>query len=220
MSHRHRPGKPSEQSTAKIRIKAQDACPVCARPSEFCFCGKTTTVDNRLSVVILEHPQEKFKLLNSSVLASEILINCTVKSGLSWRNLQAATGSNLNPSEWAILYLKGTTSDNAITLRNRNKQIVKDYSGIKGIIALNGTWQQAKTLWWRNPWFLKLNTIELNPDHISMRNQVRKEGLSTIEAIGFALSILESNSSILENIASQYLNFIIEPSKQYKPSQE
>lgn len=177
-------------------------------------------IENNLSVVILEHPQEKFKLLNSSVLATEILRNCIVKPGLSWRNLKAATGSDLNPSEWAILYLKGTASESAITLRNRSKEVVKDFKGIKGIIALNGTWQQAKTLWWRNPWFLKLNTIELNPDHVSMRNQVRKEGLSTIEAVGFALSVLESDSSIMTSIADQYRRFIIEPSKEYKPSEE
>ena len=29
-------------------------------------------------------------------------------------------------------------------------------SNLKGIIVLDGTWSQAKALWWRNPWLLKL----------------------------------------------------------------
>src|SRR5207245_1748202 len=57
---------------------------------------------------------------------------------------------------------------------------------LEGVILLDGTWSQAKTLWWRNPWLLKLHRIVLNPVRPArlgrLRREPRREALSTIEA--------------------------------------
>ena len=34
--------------------------------------------------------------------------------------------------------------------------------GVKGIVVFDGTWAQAKTLWWRNAWVLKARRLVLN----------------------------------------------------------
>ena len=34
---------------------------------------------------------------------------------------------------------------------------------LDGIVLLDGSWKEAKTLWWRNPWLLKLHRIVLDP---------------------------------------------------------
>ena len=33
--------------------------------------------------------------------------------------------------------------------------------GLEGAVLLDGSWNQAKTLWWRNPWVLKAKRIAL-----------------------------------------------------------
>ena len=58
--------------------------------------------------------------------------------------------------------------------------------GLEGIVLLDGTWSQAKTLWWRNPWLLKLQRLVLNPPAPArlgrLRREPRPEALSTLEA--------------------------------------
>jgi hypothetical protein len=70
--------------------------------------------------------------------------------------------------------------------------------GLHGLVILDGTWSQAKTLWWRNPWLLKLHRIVLNPPSPAqlgrLRREPRREALSTIEAAALALRHLEPAS--------------------------
>jgi DTW domain-containing protein YfiP len=67
--------------------------------------------------------------------------------------------------------------------------------GLQGIVLLDGTWSQAKTLWWRNPWLLKLHRMVLDPPLPArlgrLRREPRRDALSTIEAAGLALRHLE-----------------------------
>ena len=69
-------------------------------------------------------------------------------------------------------------------------------SGLRGIVILDGTWSQAKTLWWRNPWLLKLHRIVLDPPHPArlgrLRREPRREALSTVEAAALALRHIEA----------------------------
>ena len=72
--------------------------------------------------------------------------------------------------------------------------------GIAGIVLLDGSWSQAKTLWWRNPWVLKARRVVLAPARPSrygaLRREPRREGLSTLEAAGLLLARLEGRPEI------------------------
>jgi len=166
--------------------------------------------NNKVKVIILQHPQEQFKVLNSARLAHLSLTNSDIRVGLSWKGFKAVAGENEQPSQWGILYLKGNTKGGApCQIIDRHKKVVEDFSFLRGIIALDGSWKQAKTLWWRNSWFLKLNRISLNPDHPSLRGQTKREGLSTIEAIAMALQCLGEDQSITQSLQEQYEELII-----------
>jgi DTW domain-containing protein YfiP len=71
---------------------------------------------------------------------------------------------------------------------------------IEGVVVLDGTWSQAKTLWWRNAWMLKGRRIALKPQRPSLygklRREPRREALSTLESAAFLLSRLEGRSEI------------------------
>ena len=73
-------------------------------------------------------------------------------------------------------------------------------AGLDGVVVLDGTWSQAKTLWWRNPWLLKCRRLVLNPARPSLygklRREPRREGLATLEAAGLALAQIEERPEI------------------------
>jgi DTW domain-containing protein YfiP len=80
---------------------------------------------------------------------------------------------------------------------------------LRGLIVIDGSWKQAKALWWRNSWLLKLHRIALNPDFQSVRNQSKEEGLSTIEAISFTLKNLGEKPVIADSLMYQYKKLIL-----------
>ena len=81
-------------------------------------------------------------------------------------------------------------------------------SSIEGIVLLDGTWSQAKALWWRNAWMLKCQRVILGPKHPSRYGQLRKEprrdGLSTIEAAGMLLGALERRPDITATLDASF----------------
>jgi DTW domain-containing protein YfiP len=122
-----------------------------------------------------------------------MLPNSTLTIGLSWRNLTAALGASAEkwgaivPKRWGVLFL-GTVKDSKDEQKpSRDPSI----SALDGIVVLDGNWRQAKALWWRNPWLLKLRRIVLSPTEPSkygaLRREPRRESLSTLEAIALAL---------------------------------
>ena len=201
----------SSDLRAKQKFDRTAVCEKCCRPKEKCLCGKVTALDNRINVVILQHPQEQFKALNSARLAHLLLKNSRIFVGLSWRNFIKVAGPEEIPSAWGVLFLKPDQSMGnwPVSVINRNKKPVGNASFLRGIVVLDGSWKQSKALWWRNPWLLKLNRIGLNPDHPSLRPQVKKEGLATIEAIAFALEHLGDKPEIPQELREKYRELII-----------
>lgn len=196
----------SEQSaTAEIAD-----CPHCGKPTPLCICDSVTPIENRISLLILQHPQEQDRALGTARLAARHFPNAVVKIGLSWPSLSKALGRTVHdPSRWAILYLgsakvEDLDTDAEIVAIDRKGQMEQGQrailNNIEGVILLDGTWSQAKALWWRNAWMLKCQRVILGPKHPSRYGQLRKEprrdGLSTIEAAGLVLGALEKRPDI------------------------
>jgi hypothetical protein len=133
------------------------------------------------------------------------LRNAKLVTGLSWPNLARPLGRDADSRHWAVLYL-GSVKPAALgqgrelLLLGRDGQPVADpapvFRQLDGIVLLDGTWSQAKTLWWRNPWLLKLHRLVLNPPRPArlgkLRREPRREALSTLEAAAAALRHLET----------------------------
>jgi DTW domain-containing protein YfiP len=166
-------------------------------------------VDNRIHVLVLQHPQEQDEALGTARLTIESLDRATFRIGLSWASLAKALGRAADPKKWAILYLGSAKAADFppgrdVVVLDKKGQAAPDQgrqlAEIEGIVVFDGTWSQAKTLWWRNPWVLKAKRIALNPKRPSlygaMRREPRREGLSTIEATGMLLARLEQRPEI------------------------
>jgi DTW domain-containing protein len=162
-------------------------------------------VDNRIFVLILQHPQERREALSTAPLITATLDRAKLAIGLSWAGLSRLAGETAEPRRWAVLHLGAARTDQAAERREfmlvdrRGEPIAASsaiLTGLKGIVLLDGTWSQAKTLWWRNPWLLKLHRIVLDPPRPArlgrLRREPRRDALSTIEAAALALRHLEA----------------------------
>jgi hypothetical protein len=163
-------------------------------------------IDNRVFVLILQHPHEQREALATASLITATLQRAKLVIGLSWPSLARALGEPAEPRRWGVLHLGATRSAEAepreLSVIGRNGEPIEQPSsilrGLHGLVILDGTWSQAKTLWWRNPWLLKLHRIVLNPPSPAqlgrLRREPRREALSTIEAAALALRHLEPAS--------------------------
>ena len=96
----------SEQSEARSRAVADPDCPHCGKPLPLCICDSVTPIENRISLLILQHPQEQDRALGTARLTALHFKNAVVKIGLSWPSLSKALGRPVHdPSRWAVLYL-------------------------------------------------------------------------------------------------------------------
>ena len=211
---------------AKLKFNRNAVCANCFREKQVCICDAAESFSNRIRVLILQHPQEQFKVLNSARLTRLALKNSDLRVGLSWPNFKRVCGDGSLPSEWGILYLKNelhlssnndsasakqADKNSAMSVTGKNGRVIEDLSQIKGIVVIDGSWKQAKAMWWRNPWFLRLNRISLNPSHPSLRKQVKKSGLSTVEAAALALGELGEDRCICQSLIKQYEELIVKP---------
>lgn len=196
-------------------IPAPEPCKTCDKAMELCVCDAIEPIDNEVAVVILRHPQEQDRALGTAVIASLQLKNSILKTGLSWRNLEQVLGQPADPKLWGILYLgtaKTPHSDEPLTVLTKKGEIADDQEEIlgalQGIILLDGNWQQAKALWWRNAWMLKCRRIVLNPPRPSfygyLRKEPRRESVSTIEAAAYTLAMLEGKPKMVEQILKPF----------------
>jgi len=164
----------------------------------------TEPIDNRVFVLILQHPHEQREALSTATLVTATLRQAKLVIGLSWPGLARAYGGPAEPRRWAVLHLgaawPAAAERRELSVLGQNGEPIGDpravLSGLRGIIILDGTWSQAKTLWWRNPWLLKLHRIVLNPPHPArlgrLRREPRREALSTAEATALALRHIEA----------------------------
>jgi DTW domain-containing protein YfiP len=198
------PGMPTDPMA-----EAGAPCAHCGKPAALCVCDGIMPVDNRVALLILQHPQEQDKELGTARLTARHCRNAVLRIGLSWPSLAAALGRPADPRRWAVLYLG---SARAAELASEREVVLLDGRGtplpdqdatlaeLEGIVLLDGTWSQAKALWWRNPWVLKARRAVLGPRRPSrygrLRREPRRDGLSTIEAAGLLLSRIEGRPEI------------------------
>ncbi len=157
--------------------------------------------------------------------------------GLSWPNLSKALAKAGLPDpghtqrKWLVLFLgtgirgevcerkagesamifvdkKGFMTE-AATLHEGDETLL---SLFQGIVLLDGTWAQAKTMWWRNSWLLKMQRAVLLPKGPSIygkaRREPRPECLSTLEAAAQAISILTGRSRLEKNLETAFRSFL------------
>jgi DTW domain-containing protein YfiP len=193
-----------------------DPCPRCGKRLALCVCAAIAPVETRHFVLILQHPQEQDRTLGTARIAALQLLRSRLVVGLSWPSLAAALGRPAEPRRWGVLYLGAVRAappaGRSLWAADANGEPLADREGalaaLEGILLLDGSWSQAKALWWRNPWLRKLRRLVLAPPTASLygklRREPRREALSTIESAALALEALEGEAGLGERILAPF----------------
>ena len=188
-------------------------CEKCQKSLALCICAEIRQHATKLHVLILQHPQEPDHEIGTALLAHLALPNSTLKIGLSWRSLSAILdkkNSIQNVGQYSIwvVALRVPQTAKTLTVCFKKGTPIENPKHLDGILVLDGSWSQAKALWWRNAWLLKLHRIILTPQHKSLYKELRKEPrrecLSTIEAIAEVLELLGEKQEIAQHLRSLF----------------
>lgn len=176
------------------------------------------TVDNKVTVLVLQHPQEQDHVLGTAGLLCRTLAHAKLVVGLSWRNLGHALGEPVEARDWGVLYLGSAhaTGQGPLVAVDRKGETLPNQdmalSGLTGLVVLDGNWAQAKALWWRNAWLTKLRRFVIVPDgpslYGSLRKEARPDAVSTLEAVALALSALEEDRNVREKVLAPFRELV------------
>src|SRR5262245_15688348 len=107
-----------------LQAEPNAECPHCLKPQTLCVCAQIAPIENKVSLLILQHPQEQDRELGTARLTTLHLRNAQLKIGLSWPNLVKILGRPADAQRWAVLYLGSVNAaavlpDHEIVVVNR-----------------------------------------------------------------------------------------------------
>lgn len=198
---------------------SSSTCSKCGKSEKLCVCTDAEPFDNQHFVLILQHPQEQDKELGTAGIIRSMLKNSQLEIALSRPSLGAVLKRSADPKKWGVLYLGAQNETPAVpglyALDRKGNLLPGMQEALKqleGIILLDGSWSQAKALWWRNAWLLKTQRLLLVPQKRSMygrlRKEPRRESVSTLEAAAQCLDYLGENPQIAAGLTEAFANLL------------
>ncbi|CAH0532931.1 hypothetical protein VST7929_00780 [Vibrio stylophorae] len=170
-------------------------------------------------MIILQHPSEGTKPLGSAVIASLTLNNCEIWQGENFSDdarflkllaeFQAAQCelALLFPSEQAQTLAQWQHGMDVSSLDQKTGTLARD----KVLLVLDGTWKKAKKIWFLTPQLQALPQVCLTEPpqgEYLIRKSPRSDGLSTIEAIAYALQELGEKQAMCEQMLQVFRQMI------------
>ena len=161
------------------------------------MCTLIEPVDNRTSVLVLQHPREHLHPIGTARFAGLGLCNARVEVAWNANRLERQPPPWL-PSGAALLY----PTPDARDLRTLSKA---EYP--RHLVVIDGTWHTARTLYRDKHWLHALpryRFVPKLPGQYRIRREPQADYLSTIEAILEALQILEPETAGLERLRGAF----------------
>jgi DTW domain-containing protein len=172
---------------AASEIIPRAVCRRCERPDVVCLCDALgpAAIATQTRVVILQHPRESDVPINTARLVELKLESAERHVAIHVDEAPGLRARLNDPAAPPILLYPGEDA------RDLGRE---PPTGPVTLVVLDGTWWQAKKLFQKNPELAALPRYSLSPSAPS-RYRIRREPalhcISTIEAIGEALALLE-----------------------------
>ena len=157
-------------------------CYGCYRPNQQCFCDFIPSVQNRTDILILQHQRERSHPFNTARIVNKAL----QKSELIFDRNESFAKRELPIYEGAALLYPGKDARLIDDLAEDEKP--------KQLVVIDGTWDQARTLFRDVPQLQKLPQLKLaptTPGQYRIRREPTATSLSTLEATVQSLQQLE-----------------------------
>ncbi|XP_053701205.1 tRNA-uridine aminocarboxypropyltransferase 2 [Synchiropus splendidus] len=189
---------------AELPCEAEERRPTCLRcrrPEKVCLCPYLPPQPLEVStkLYIVQHPAEESRVLRTVPLLAACLPpgKCEVIVGRQFNDTKNPELASVCRDSRTLILYPGPKSKNLDEL----VQVEELGKGAYNVIILDGTWRQAKKLFFKNSLFHIPKQVQLNRTLCSqyvIRTQPSNICLSTLECAAVALSILERDESIHE----------------------
>ncbi|MEC7986017.1 MAG: tRNA-uridine aminocarboxypropyltransferase [Myxococcota bacterium] len=162
----------------------RERCSGCQRPVSVCLCAALVSLKNRVPVRVLQHPKERKHALGTVWIAEKMLSQIFVhsfSSGQSMDWLQMPSLSLLFPAPDA--------------------QPLEAFPEDGTLLVLDGTWDQVRGMMAAESVLRHLPTYRFaspEPSRYRIRSSRQPGGLSSLEAIAWALEVIENRKGFYE----------------------
>lgn len=172
-------------------------CYRCMRPVAMCLCALVQPVRTKTKLVVLQHPKERRHPFGTARLLRLAMPDArieTVHGGFDevlCHEIDVAEDA-------AVLYPHKDAVDLATMPRDQMPST---------IVLLDGTWSHAKKLYQHNEWVQRLRHVRIDPPKPSnyrIRKEPQADFVSTVEALVYALSILEPENEEPQSLLSAF----------------
>jgi DTW domain-containing protein YfiP len=160
-----------------------------------CWCPHLPKLTPRTEVVFLQHPRERHTPIGTARMAHLALGGSRLLEGLHFDD----------DPRLADLFAAAAVDDDsvAVLFPGAEARTLANWPGPppRRLVVLDGTWHQAAKLLRENPRLAALPRLTFAPTapgRYGIRKEPRAECLSTIEAVGAVLSLLEGDGGISE----------------------
>jgi DTW domain-containing protein YfiP len=194
-------------------------CKACLRPLKTCICKLIQRVDNRVSLVILQHPQEVHEVKNSARLLYLCLKNSHIEIGETFGDnffLSFQTGNHYDlllyptmPEEKSLGIIQAPTIDPCRLNIDGDLRLL---SGIR-LWILDATWRKSRKMLYLNPALQAMPRLSLHncpPSIYTIRKAHSENQLSSVEASCYALQQLEANTVDYSPVLAAFAAFVAE----------
>jgi DTW domain-containing protein YfiP len=152
-------------------------CPRCLLQDEICVCAVLPRVEARTEIVLIQHITE---LMLTSNTGRFVALSVPSSRILGYGRGEPFDASSLSEPGTALLYCSGPA---------RSLDFVP-----RRLIVLDGSFRQARRMYKREATLRELPELALPAPNVTptrLRRPTHPDGMSTIEAIASALSLLE-----------------------------
>lgn len=165
-------------------------CPRCLINKSLCFCDHIPSVETETKVSLIVHIKEKVLSSNTAHLAHQCLSNSEfLYRGLKDNPIESTF--ELDPN-YQALYLYPSEMAQELTL-----ELLESFEKPIQLIVPDGSWRQAKKFHKRVPLFQSIPHVKLPmiPQSLyQLRKQKYENSVCTLEAIAYALGIIENTN--------------------------
>ena len=165
-----------------------------------------TPVDNRIEVLILQHPLEAREAKNSAALLALGLARVRLEIGETFgvQALSCWTGPGAQLLYPQTLPSAHAHEDRAKSVENTKFELLDDLQpgdvpAVTRLVVLDATWRKSLKMLHLNPLLMALPRLALQdlppPRYGAMRRARRADQLSTLEAVCAALAQLEQDAA-------------------------
>jgi DTW domain-containing protein YfiP len=171
--------------------KTKDPCPVCFLHRARCICEVIPCLNLKTRVVLIVHAKELKRTTNTGRLAVQALKNSELL--VRGQGRERLDLSGLNRADYQSLFLFPDVGSHELTV-----DLIRSFTKPIQLIVPDGNWRQASKVYGRHPELSaipRVKTTRPDDSQFHLRRESTREGMSTLQAIGMALSIIEGETA-------------------------